>query len=530
MGQHRLFGRYRQLQAYVGWASADEAQVRLIAPMLEPYLIGLVDDFYEEIHRHPEVRSVITGGAGQVERLKGSLLSWVHDLLSGVYDEDYVGRRWRVGLRHVEIGLDQIYANAALSRLRVGMLRALGDHWRGDPPGLMEATLSLTKLLDLDMAIIEDAYQAEASTALQRTERLATMGRAEERFRLLVQNSSDVITVLAADGTVYYQSPSIERILGYRPADRVGKNVLTESIVHPEDKEKKHAFLDAAASRPGETVTAEFRLRHADGSWRDIEAVGQNLIAEPSVGAIIANYRDISERRRAEERALRSERLAAIGQMVAGLAHESRNALQRCQACLEMLALADKDRPRSLDLIARIGRAQDDLHRLFEDVRSYAAPIRLERHTASVRDIWRGAWADLETQIEGRATSIRELAGDVEPSCNVDAFRLGQVFRNLFDNALAACADPVEISVHCEAATVDGHPGLRIRVRDNGPGLDAEQAGKLFEPFYTTKTRGTGLGLAIARRIVDAHGGRIDSGNAGGPGAEIIITLPRSQP
>jgi len=177
MGQLRLFGRYQFLQDYVGWTEQDEQRVRLLGPQLQPHLPALIDDFYEEIQRHPNVRSVITGGAAQIERLKQSLNDWVADLLSGCYDEEYVGRRWRVGKRHVAIGLDQIYANAAISRLRGGILRALGSEWTGDASSLQEASLSLTKLIDLDMAIIGDAYQAELTSLLQRTERLATMGQ-----------------------------------------------------------------------------------------------------------------------------------------------------------------------------------------------------------------------------------------------------------------------------------------------------------------------------------------------------------------
>jgi signal transduction histidine kinase len=199
MGQHRLFGRYRQLQSYVGWTDDDERRVRLVAPLLGPHLPALIDDFYAEIQRHPDVRSVITGGPEQIERLKGSLLGWVRDLLSGRYDEEYVGRRWRVGRRHVEIGLEQIYTNAALSRLRGGLLRALGEGWPGDAPGLMEASLSLTKLLDLDLAIIEDAYQAEASARLQRTERLAAMGQVAGGVAHELRNPLNVVKT-----SVYY--------------------------------------------------------------------------------------------------------------------------------------------------------------------------------------------------------------------------------------------------------------------------------------------------------------------------------------
>lgn len=195
----RPFERYRQLQSYVGWSVDDEDRVRVIGPLLESHLARLTDDFYDEIDRHPEVRSVITGGAEQVDRLKGSLLAWLRDLLAGRYDEEYVARRWRVGRRHVEIGLEQIYTNAALSRLRVGMLRALGMEWRGDTASLIEAGLSLTKLMDLDLAIIEDAYQSEFSATLQRTERLATMGQVAGGVAHELRNPLNVIKT-----SVYY--------------------------------------------------------------------------------------------------------------------------------------------------------------------------------------------------------------------------------------------------------------------------------------------------------------------------------------
>src|SRR5690606_7277617 len=97
-----------------------------------------------------------------------------------------------------------------------------------------------------------------------------------------------------------------------------------------------------------------------------------------------------------EHRAVQSERLAAIGQMVTGLAHESRNALQRSQACLEMLSLEVEDRPQALELVGRIQRAQDHLHHLYEEVRSYATPIRIQRTPTDLGEVWRETWANLE--------------------------------------------------------------------------------------------------------------------------------------
>jgi hypothetical protein len=141
----KLYQRYRELQAYVGWGDGDAQRLRAAAPLLGPFLPALIDDFYAEIERHPDARKVISGGQEQIDRLKGSLTRWLGELLTGPYDQGYVVRRWRVGWRHVEIGLDQVYANVALSRLRTGLVGALGQSWPGDRQGLVATIQSLNK-------------------------------------------------------------------------------------------------------------------------------------------------------------------------------------------------------------------------------------------------------------------------------------------------------------------------------------------------------------------------------------------------
>jgi signal transduction histidine kinase len=107
-----------------------------------------------------------------------------------------------------------------------------------------------------------------------------------------------------------------------------------------------------------------------------------------------------------------------------------------------------------------------------------------------------------------------------------DPRRLQQVFRNLLENSLNACQDPVRITITCEETSIDDRPALSLWVSDNGPGLTVEQRRKIFDPFYTTRSSGVGLGMAIVRRIVEAHEGQIIVGS-GGPGAEFRISLPR---
>ncbi|MCI0738697.1 MAG: ATP-binding protein [Gemmataceae bacterium] len=255
---------------------------------------------------------------------------------------------------------------------------------------------------------------------------------------------------------------------------------------------------------------------------------------------------NVAQRKRAEaevarlnEQAMQNERLAAIGQMMTGLAHESGNALARSQSCLEMLAWEVEDRPEALDLIARIQKAQDHLKQLYEEVRGYAAPLRLEREDWELSAVWRQAWEILAHERKGREASLTEQTSGIDLHCSVDQFRLNQVFRNILENSLAACTDPVRIEVNCLETQIGGRHAVRVEVRDNGPGLNPEQSQRIFEPFFTTKTKGTGLGMAIAKRIVEAHGGWIavgpsplshspeGRGEGVWGGAQIIIVLPR---
>ncbi|MGP0066453.1 MAG: ATP-binding protein [Isosphaeraceae bacterium] len=351
--------------------------------------------------------------------------------------------------------------------------------------------------------------------------------RSEVTFRHLVEAAECMIVILRPDHTIVYFSPFAEQLTGYSAEEARGRDYLELLLAEADRLTVIEESKRVIAGNPTRGFENPVTCRNGTRRWMVWNA---RFLADYDDGpAILKVGHDITFLKQAQERAMQSERLAAIGQMVTGLAHESRNALQRSQACLEMLALCVRDNPEALDLINRTQKAQDRLHALYEDVRGYAAPINLDKSPCDLRLIWREAWAHLEPARAAKRAILREGADGIDLCCAVDAFRIEQVLRNILDNALAAGTEPVEVEIRVTETRLEGQPALLIAMSDNGPGIPAELRSKVFEPFFTTQAKGTGLGRAITKRIVEAHGGRISVGEGDGPGAVFLITLPRGR-
>jgi two-component system sensor kinase FixL len=343
----------------------------------------------------------------------------------------------------------------------------------------------------------------------------------------LIEGVKDyAIFMLDPQGYVVSWNTGAERIKGYRPDEIIGEHYsrFYRSDEIQDDRPSRH--LKEAASE-GKCESEGWRVRK-DGSLFWASTLLAALRDENGQLRGFAKItRDTTELKEAHERALRAERLAAIGEMIAGLAHESRNALQRSQACLERLAWKVEDRPEAAELVARIRQAQRDLHYTFEEVRQYAAPVNLSRDRRHLGELLEETWDELAELRGARQARLDTLVANCDLHCAVDAFAIKQVLRNTLENSLSACPDPLEIHLCFSDTHLDGVAALQLCIRDNGPGLTAEQQCRIFEPFYTTKTRGTGLGMAIAKRVVEAHGGTIAATSSNASGAEIRISLPR---
>ncbi|MEO8165782.1 MAG: PAS domain S-box protein [Betaproteobacteria bacterium] len=349
----------------------------------------------------------------------------------------------------------------------------------------------------------------------------------EARLKSIVQTAVDGIVTIVERGIIDTFNAAAERLFGYRAEEVVGNDV---KMLMPLPYRNQHDEFLAQYKATGEKtiigVGREVVGRRQDGSTFPMHlSVGEMFLGDQRFFTGILH--DISDRKRAEERALQAERLAAIGQMISVVTHESRNAFQRMQANLEMLAMDVEDRPQVTEYITRIQGAQDSLHHLYEELRNYAAPIVLDYELCRVDHLVGQVLNEVSAVNKKRQIRLQPHANGCDSRCEVDPFRINQVFRNMVENSLAASPDPLKIELVLSDGELNGRAAVDLLYRDNGPGLDDEQRERVFEPFFTTKTKGTGLGMAIAKRIVEAHGGRIAVGRNTMPGAEFAITLPR---
>jgi len=172
-----LWERFLQLRNYVDLSDDDCGLIWSLFPIVQPHFSSLCEDFYAEILKHPSAASAITGGVTQVERLKQTLNQWLTEFFRGPYDQNYAKKHWKVGSRHVQIGLNQSFTQVAMTRLRSGIMRVVFENFGDDTEKLKSYELAIGKMIDLDLAVIQLAYEEELLRKQQQAERLSAIGQ-----------------------------------------------------------------------------------------------------------------------------------------------------------------------------------------------------------------------------------------------------------------------------------------------------------------------------------------------------------------
>jgi PAS domain S-box-containing protein len=359
--------------------------------------------------------------------------------------------------------------------------------------------------------------------------------RENEQLRVLIENTSDIISIINEDGTIRYESPSVERVLGYRPEDLIGKNVL--DFVHPADITATVGTLKAAFDNAGVAQSTELRFRHLDGSWRAIEVVGKRPTNPPDIAGVVVNSRDVTERKRIEAEARQHQaelsyllRLSTVGEMAAGLAHELNQPLAAitnyAKGCARRI-VSSVGKPSQIvpaleEIAAQAMRAGDIIRRL----RNLSRKGEVRREPVDVNEIVREVARFVDAEAHERAVDLQlDLAPQLPQVC-ADAIEMEQVILNLVRNGLEAVSGVEAGARELLLRTTAADETLEIAISDTGEGLAADVAERMFDPFFSTKPGVLGMGLSISRSIVEAHGGRLWATPNLPRGTTFRLTLP----
>jgi len=483
----------------------------------EPEFPRIALEFYDRIREHADAHDVFTGEE-QIARLQHSLVLWMSRVCSGPYDEAYHEQTSRIGRVHVKIGLPQRYMLTAMALIRVALLRIADRALGEDSAPTREA---LIRVLDLELAVMLETYKdsyVERIRSVERQERLdlgQALARAEQRYVKAVELARVMIIGLAGDGKILLFNREAERITGFARDEVLGQPFSDLLGSEDNDRELAACLAEALAGRACEV--REGTLKTRAGKLRDV--VWDFGYAGPHPGddvVLFAIGQDSTESRALEERTRQSEKLAAIGTLAAGLAHEIRNPLNGAQLHVSFLERAIKKKASEQDMLEATRVVRDEITRLanlVSEFLDFARPKPLQLKAVSLFRLCEHARGLVQPQAESAGVLLFCDLPSTDLELQADQAKLTQVLLNLLQNAVESTGASGGGRVVLRARR--GPRTVTLEVEDDGPGLQTPDA-PIFDAFFSTKEGGTGLGLAITHRIVTDHGGSIDVSSKAG--------------
>jgi len=498
------FETFQELLRYVRWAGEDEGALRGLLPHVEPRVTEISEEFYERIREHPAADAVFRDEA-QVRRLKRTLEGWVIGMLKGPFDRAYYEQRGRIGAVHARIGVPQRYVFTAMSLVRLHLERILDGAYQGDPGRARGARVALGKILDVELGVMLETYREAMIERVERVERQSRdsiarrLEAAEARYRDAIESSPALVVVLDPDESPLVWNQTASRLTGYERDELQDRSPLDLLLDGEARARIRQVQPDAPDSFDAVLWARSGRERHVRW-WVSSRPDPDHRAPLRYLLGI-----DFTEVREAERRARNAERLAAVGTMAAGLAHEIRNPLNAASLHVTLLerSLAasastnDTAREAAVVLRGELKRLSSLLNEFLEFARPRPlrmAPASLGALVASVAELLR------PDAVTAQVTLVYERPAR-EVWAELDEERMRQVLINLIRNAIEAAKDRVTLRVRRVNSSAE------FDVEDDGPGIP--DGTPIFDAFFTTKESGTGLGLSIVHRIVDDHGGSV---------------------
>ncbi len=405
----------------------------------------------------------------------------------------------------------------------------------GDQGGLRTREIKVRRksgstavFLDSSRAVWDPAgnivrYQGTLVDITEKREMERKLAQQEEFQRRMLESFPDLILVVNLEERYAFVNSRARDLLGYEPSEMLGKKI---SDLEDHSSELVLLHRDVISGQQA-SASAEFGARHRDRSWHTMRATGRQLFdAEGKVSGAILSVRDITLERKLEQQLVQSERLAAMGAMIGGIAHELNNPLTTILGNSDLLLDSETDESAR----KRLGLLQQDARKAAEIVKNltyFARPPAPGKSKIKLAEV-------IDRTLNLHAYSLRKnnitvdfLRDETVPYALGDPHQLMQVFLNLILNAEQAIREVRERGT-LRIRQGKSENSVWVSFHDDGPGIPKENLPSIFDPFYTTKRpgRGTGLGLSICKSVMKEHNGSIEAANAADGGALFTVTLP----
>ncbi|BAQ65920.1 PAS domain S-box protein [Geminocystis sp. NIES-3709] len=357
----------------------------------------------------------------------------------------------------------------------------------------------------------------------------------EERFRQVVENALDMITIVDRNGKIYYQSPSVETVLGYTTTQFIEKNFF--DYIYPDDKKNIQTSVINSIQNTLKVINpVEFRCQHHSGGWRNLEAITQQFIDNVPTAKIVITSRDISERKRLEEVRIALEREKELNivktRFFSMASHEFRTPLSTVLAAAQVLenASANSENPeKQLRNLYRIQNSVKNMVQLLDDIltinRAETGNLEFNPKPLALETFCRQFIEEIKLST-GTEHQLEFFCKGKRINPSLDEKLLRSILANLLSNAIKYSPQGDKIHLYLKFYS----KYIEIQVQDSGFGISPEDQTEIFEPFYrglnVRHLTGTGLGLVVVKKCVDLHGGNINLESAIDRGTTVTVTLP----